>query len=97
MSCEEGNERPEVYHDEEWQASNSGRLPHLWYKNVQNWKGLGRQADRLKGLDVSDIEMSSPLFRLKSHKTSYCSANVSVYKKLAKDTRDTRGDPQGCS
>jgi hypothetical protein len=78
MSCEEGNERPEVYHDEEWQASNSGRLPHLWYKNVQNWKGLGRQADRLKGLDVSDIEMSSPLFRLKSHKTSEGYFNLEV-------------------
>jgi hypothetical protein len=40
MPREERNEGCQEYHDEEWQAGDSGRMPELWHQDVQNRKEL---------------------------------------------------------
>jgi hypothetical protein len=34
MQIQEGDEEPEGYHHEEWQASDSGVMPSMWHKGV---------------------------------------------------------------
>ena len=40
MPLQEGNERRQVYHHEEWEVGYSGCMPHLWHKDVQNREGI---------------------------------------------------------
>jgi len=40
VPSQKGNERSEVNHDEERQASYSGHMPDLWHQDVQNRKEL---------------------------------------------------------
>ena len=40
MPCQEGDERSQGYHHEEWEAGDPGRLSDLWHENVQNREGL---------------------------------------------------------
>jgi hypothetical protein len=40
MSSEKGDEEYQGYHDEERQASHSGRMPHMQHQDVQNREGL---------------------------------------------------------
>ena len=40
VPSQEGNERCEGDNHEEWQACNSRDMSFLWYKDVQNWKGI---------------------------------------------------------
>jgi hypothetical protein len=40
MPSQEGDEGSQVHHHEEWEACNSGCMPHLWHKDVQNWEGI---------------------------------------------------------
>ena len=43
MPCQERNERPEVYHDEERKTSYPGNLPYMRHQDVQNRKELNLQ------------------------------------------------------
>jgi hypothetical protein len=40
---QERDEKPQEHHDEEWQAGDPGRMPHLWHEDVQNWQSLGKR------------------------------------------------------
>jgi len=40
MPDQERNERPQEHYHEEWQASNSGCMSHMWGQDVQDRKGI---------------------------------------------------------
>ena len=40
MPYQKGNEGCQGYYHEEWQASNSGCMPHVWHKDVQDREEL---------------------------------------------------------
>jgi cytidylate kinase len=37
---QEGDERPQSHYNEEREASNSGRMSHMWDEDVQDWEEL---------------------------------------------------------
>jgi hypothetical protein len=40
MSRQEGNEKSTEYQDEEWQASDPGRLPDMRHQDLPHWEEL---------------------------------------------------------
>jgi len=40
VPSQEGDERRQVYHHEEWEAGYSGCMSHMWDKDVQNRKSI---------------------------------------------------------
>jgi hypothetical protein len=40
---QEGDEKPQEHHDEEWQAGDPGHMPYMRHEDVQNWQGLGKR------------------------------------------------------
>ena len=74
VPCQQGNERRQKHHHEEWQAGSSGRMPDLWHQNVQNRQGLGlrrRSPTELKRAGFSRYRDLQPFYFAQSHISSF--------------------------